>query len=186
MIIVSYPSDLTDAEWVPAEPLIPPAKHGGNRRHVDMRKVVNGLMYVFGMGCHGAILKEPKDRSNVAGRARRQVWDRTLEHIHEALYVGLEALLFRSDARGGSAPAEPWTPVRRALATNSKRTVQLAGDCTSRNAGRVSGGQGHAGTSQIGHPLIIEDTLVQKLRFWLIAADALAALVKATASVSRL
>ena len=27
-----YPSDLTDAEWAHVEPLIPPAKRGGNRR----------------------------------------------------------------------------------------------------------------------------------------------------------
>src|ERR1700758_4879744 len=30
-----YPSDLTDVEWAHVEPLIPPAKRGGNRRHVD-------------------------------------------------------------------------------------------------------------------------------------------------------
>ena len=27
-----YPSDLTDEEWALVEPLIPPAKRGGNRR----------------------------------------------------------------------------------------------------------------------------------------------------------
>ena len=42
-----YPSDLTDAEWAHVGPLIPPAKCGGNRRHVDERDVVNGLMYVL-------------------------------------------------------------------------------------------------------------------------------------------
>src|SRR5208283_3527887 len=36
-----YPSDLTDPEWAHVEPLIPPAKRGGNRRHVDEREVVN-------------------------------------------------------------------------------------------------------------------------------------------------
>ena len=33
-----YPSDLTDAEWVLVEPLIPPAKHGGRRRSVNVRE----------------------------------------------------------------------------------------------------------------------------------------------------
>ena len=37
-----YPSDLTDEEWALVEPLIPPAKRGGNKRHVDVREVVNG------------------------------------------------------------------------------------------------------------------------------------------------
>ena len=46
-----YPSDLTDAEWDLVGPLIPPAKRGGNKRAVDVREVVNGLMCVLGTGC---------------------------------------------------------------------------------------------------------------------------------------
>ena len=38
-----YPSDLTDAEWAHVAPVIPPARRGGNRRHIDEREVVNGL-----------------------------------------------------------------------------------------------------------------------------------------------
>src|SRR5438132_4284565 len=39
-----YPSDLTDDEWAYVEPLIPPAKRGGNKRHVEVREVMNGIM----------------------------------------------------------------------------------------------------------------------------------------------
>jgi hypothetical protein len=46
-----YPSDLTDAEWQHIEPLIPPAKQGGGKRTVDMREVVNAVMYVLSTGC---------------------------------------------------------------------------------------------------------------------------------------
>ena len=46
-----YPSDLTDAEWDLIKPLIPPAKRGGGKRRVDMRQVVNGVMYVLSTGC---------------------------------------------------------------------------------------------------------------------------------------
>jgi hypothetical protein len=35
-----YPSDLI-------EPLIPPAKRGGGKRTVNVREVVNGVMYVL-------------------------------------------------------------------------------------------------------------------------------------------
>jgi hypothetical protein len=42
-----------------------------------------------------------------------------------------------------------------------------------------AGGQGHAGTSQIGRPLLIKGTLVQKPSFWLFKANALAALANA-------
>ncbi len=46
-----YPSDLTDEEWTLAKPQIPRAKRGGNKRTVDIREVVNGLMYVLSTGC---------------------------------------------------------------------------------------------------------------------------------------
>ena len=45
-----YPSDLTDDEWAHVAPLIPPAKRGGNKRHVDVREVMNGIMYVLSTG----------------------------------------------------------------------------------------------------------------------------------------
>jgi Putative transposase of IS4/5 family (DUF4096) len=41
-----YPNDLTDDEWALVEPLIPPARRGGNKRHVDVREVMNGIMYL--------------------------------------------------------------------------------------------------------------------------------------------
>jgi transposase len=34
-----YPSDLNDAEWVIVEPMIPPARHGGRKRSVNVREV---------------------------------------------------------------------------------------------------------------------------------------------------
>src|SRR4051795_8153090 len=45
-----YPSDLTDDEWALIEPLIPPARRGGNKRHVDEREVMSGIMYVLSTG----------------------------------------------------------------------------------------------------------------------------------------
>ncbi len=45
-----YPSDLTDEEWSLIEPLIPPAKHGGRKREVVVREVMNGVMYVLSTG----------------------------------------------------------------------------------------------------------------------------------------
>ena len=54
-----YPSDVTDDEWAIIGPLIPPAKRGGNKRTVDERQVVNGLMYILSTGCQWAAL--PKD-----------------------------------------------------------------------------------------------------------------------------
>ena len=61
-----YPSDLSDEEWALTGPLIPPAKRGGNRRTVNVREVVNGLMYVLSTGCQWrAIPKDLPPRSTV-------------------------------------------------------------------------------------------------------------------------
>ena len=49
-----YSSDLTDPELALVAPLIPPAKRGGNKRTVDVREVVNGIMYILGTGCQWA------------------------------------------------------------------------------------------------------------------------------------
>ncbi len=56
---VRYPSDLRDEEWALIAPLIPPAKRGGRRREVDVREVMNGVLYVLETGCQWRAL--PKD-----------------------------------------------------------------------------------------------------------------------------
>ena len=83
-----YPSDLTDEEWAYVEPLIAPAKRGGRKRTVDVREVVNGLMYVLSTGCQWrAIPKDLPPRSTVHGYFDLWSWDGTLDRLHEALYV---------------------------------------------------------------------------------------------------
>ena len=48
-----YPSDLTDDEWVHVEPLIPSAKRGGNRRHVDVLVIRDHVCFEYGMPVAG-------------------------------------------------------------------------------------------------------------------------------------
>jgi transposase len=91
-----YPSDLTDEEWSLIEPLIPPAKHGGRKREVVVREVVNGVMYVLGTGCQWRYI--PKDlppRSTVHDYFTRWNYDGTIEKIHYALYVQCRAAMGR-------------------------------------------------------------------------------------------
>jgi putative transposase len=54
-----YATDVTDEQWALIEPLIPPAKHGGAPRTVDMRLVFNTILYLNKTGCQWAML--PKD-----------------------------------------------------------------------------------------------------------------------------
>ncbi len=83
-----YPSDLTDEEWTLVEPLIAPAKRGGNRRHVNVREVMNGVMYVLSTGCQWrAVPKDLPPRSTLFDYLDLWSWDGTLDRIHHALYV---------------------------------------------------------------------------------------------------
>jgi transposase len=61
-----YPNDVTDDEWALAKSEIPRAKRGGKKRTVDIREVLNGLMYVLSTGCQWrAMPKELPPRSTV-------------------------------------------------------------------------------------------------------------------------
>jgi transposase len=85
-----YPSDLNDAEWALIAPLIPPARRGGRRRSVDVREVLNAIFYVLSTGCQWQAL--PKDlppKSTAHFYFMLWDWDRTLERIHDALYVAV-------------------------------------------------------------------------------------------------
>jgi transposase len=83
-----YPSDLTDEEWALVEPHIQPAKRGGNKRTVNVREVVDGLMYVLSTGCQWrAIPKDLPARSTLYDYFDLWSWDGTLDRIHDALYM---------------------------------------------------------------------------------------------------
>ena len=76
--------------------LIPDAKGGGNKRTIDVRAVLNGVMYILSTGCQWAAL--PKDlppRSTVNDYLRRWDDDRTLDRVHHALYVQCRELAGR-------------------------------------------------------------------------------------------
>ena len=80
-----YPSDLTDEEWSHVAPLIRPAKHGGRKRKVDVREVVNGIMYVLSTGCQWRYV--PKDlppKSTLFDYFDFWNYGGTLENIHHA------------------------------------------------------------------------------------------------------
>jgi len=75
-----YPSDLSDAEWAIAIPMIPPARHGGRKRSVNLREILNGIFYVLSTGCQWQAL--PKDlppKSTVHHYFMLWDWDGTLK-----------------------------------------------------------------------------------------------------------
>ena len=82
-----YPSDVTDEEWSWIERLIPPAKRGCQRREVDVREVLTGIMYVLSTGCQWRYI--PRDlpsRSTLHDYLQRWDYDGILGKIHYGIY----------------------------------------------------------------------------------------------------
>lgn len=80
-----YASDLTDEQWALIAGLIPSYRWGRPRR-LDMRWVVNAILYVLKTGCQWALL--PKDYPNhnsVYYHFRRWSWEGLWEHINTVL-----------------------------------------------------------------------------------------------------
>lgn len=81
-----YPSDLTEEQWRLVRRRIPPALAGGRSRTVDIREVVNGVLYLNRTGCSWRQL--PHDFppwGTVHYYYRRFRLDGTWKKIHDAL-----------------------------------------------------------------------------------------------------
>src|SRR5260370_8759614 len=53
-----YASDLTDAEWRLIEPHMPAAKPLGRPREIELRAVLDAILYIARTGCQGRWLPE--------------------------------------------------------------------------------------------------------------------------------
>lgn len=83
---MSYPSDLTDEQWMLIEPLIPQPLPGGRPRSVEMRRVVNAILYLNRSGNAWRML--PRDFgpwSSVYHYFRVFRDDGTWQRIHDKL-----------------------------------------------------------------------------------------------------
>ena len=81
-----YPTDLTDAQWAVLEPLIPPPKPGGRPRALDMRQVVNAIVYLDRAGCQWRMLpREYPNWKTVYWYFTRWQDDGTWERLTDAL-----------------------------------------------------------------------------------------------------
>ena len=52
----SYQSDLTDAQWELLVPLVPPDRSGGRPRQVNIRRVIDAILYINRTGCQWRML----------------------------------------------------------------------------------------------------------------------------------
>src|SRR5438309_10781065 len=96
----SYPSDVTDAQWVLMEPHLP-VYPGGRPRKTDLRDVVDAILYLLRTGCQWRYL--PKDfppRSTVWRYFDEWRHNGTLDAIHDRL---------RKKVRAAEKPSAPRT-----------------------------------------------------------------------------
>ena len=82
----TYPSDLTDEQWELLSPLLPAAKPGGRPRTVELREILNAILYVLRTGCAWRML--PHDLppwQTVYKYFRGFSEDGTWERVHDAM-----------------------------------------------------------------------------------------------------
>ena len=106
------------------EPLIPPGRRGGRRRSVDVRAVLNGVLYVLETGCQWRHL--PKDfppRSTCHSYLQLWAWEGTLERIHHELYVRVR----EQEGREGS-------PTAAVVDRQRVRSAEKGGSLSTRSA----------------------------------------------------
>jgi putative transposase len=81
-----YPTDLTDSQWVIIQALIPPAKPGGRPRSLDVRQVVNAILYVAVGGIQWRMLpREYPKWQSVYSYFRDWKRSGTWKRIHDTL-----------------------------------------------------------------------------------------------------
>jgi putative transposase len=82
----TYPSDLSDSEWEILKPMLPPLKHRGRKRTVDLREIVNAIFYVLHTGCQWNYLPHDFPPSDtVFGYFNQWKNDGTWEKINKTL-----------------------------------------------------------------------------------------------------
>jgi putative transposase len=82
----TYPTDLTDRHWDCIKDLIPAAKTGGRPRSLDMRQVINAILYILVSGAQWRML--PKDYPHWKSVYHYfRIWrdDKTWQRIHDTL-----------------------------------------------------------------------------------------------------
>jgi putative transposase len=86
----SYPSDVTDDQWELLGMLLPPAKKGGRPRSVDLREVVNAILYINRTSCQWEYLPHdfpPKSTVYDYFAAWRDggTWQRVMDTLREVV-----------------------------------------------------------------------------------------------------
>lgn len=141
-----YPSDLADREWAQLTGLLPRPKTGGRPRSVDLRMIVNAIIYATRTGCAWRYLpREYPPWQTVYGYFRRWRNQGVWQRIHDTL----RARIRRADGRDRQ-------PSAAILDSQSVKTSHCGGADRGYDAGKkISGRKRHILVDTLGLLLIV-------------------------------
>src|ERR687890_631781 len=137
-----YATDLTDAEFALLAPHLPAPSRVGRPREVDLREVLDAILYLLRTGCPWRLLpKEFPPRSTVFGYFRRLWEDGTWPTLHALLVMAA-----REQAGRGASPTAG------IVDSQSVRTTESGGPRGDDAGKKVNGRKRHLLVDTLGLP----------------------------------